>query len=513
MVCTCTVYDGTRDTPAESSAALTGKRRATIRWRSVDELLTGASFADEPTVIIANRALLERFDGLRTTPEHVVVIAADAATAIALGGRADVVTANVPDPTAQDHLLDAACCLAAARFENAHLKRELARVDDEYGEWNRIAMALMQGARSRRAPQPHRRAWEASDRKRWGRRAAPQHGQRRCRTTPARRAASRSTHCADVSLLDIRFAVDNTSVVGHAALTRKPVVVADAEALPPDSVFVASEEFKRRYGYPARSMLAVPMLTQRDEVLGVVFFINRKTDPNVSIINHADADRYVVPFVHRHVRLARSLASMAAISIENVRLYVQIEQILESFVVASVSAIDARDPTTAGHSLRVATLATSLADAVQHAGRGPYQHVRFTEEQMRELHFAALLHDIGKVAVREDVLVKAKKLPPLLWERIDARFGLIRRTVERAYSWRRAEACQSGLAERAERCASFDAQSSPTSSVSSNARERSSASQTSPRCSRRHWTSRSPTSRRCTFKAAADGRGLAVPHV
>ena len=137
------MYDGTRDTPAESSAALTGKRRATIRWRSVDELLTGASFADEPTVIIANGALLERFDGLRTTPEHVVVVAADAATAIALGGRADVVTANVPDPTAQDHLLDAACCLAAARFENAHLKRELARVDDEYGELSRIGIALM----------------------------------------------------------------------------------------------------------------------------------------------------------------------------------------------------------------------------------------------------------------------------------------------------------------------------------------------------------------------------------
>jgi hypothetical protein len=49
---------------------------------------------------------------------------------------------------------------------------------------------------------------------------------------------------------------------------------------------------------------------------------------------------------------------------------------------------------------------------------------------MRELYFAALLHDFGKIAVREDVLMKAKKLPPALWERVDARFDLISRTLE-----------------------------------------------------------------------------------
>ena len=57
----------------------------------------------------------------------------------------------------------------------------------------------------------------------------------------------------------------------------------------------------------------------------------------------------------------------------------------------------------------------------------PYRDVHFTPAQLRELHFAALLHDFGKVAVREDVLLKAKKLPPALWERIDARFDLIGR--------------------------------------------------------------------------------------
>ena len=49
---------------------------------------------------------------------------------------------------------------------------------------------------------------------------------------------------------------------------------------------------------------------------------------------------------------------------------------------------------------------------------------------MRELRYAALLHDFGKLTVQEDVLVKAKKLPPLLWERVNGRFDLIHRTME-----------------------------------------------------------------------------------
>ena len=221
----------------------------------------------------------------------------------------------------------------------------------------------------------------------------------------------------DASLPTVSFPVGNTSMVGYAAFSREPVVVADAGALPAGTPFVPNEEFERRYGYPARSMLAVPMITQRDEVLGVVFFINRKSDPHVSIMTADNADRYIVPFTDHQVRLARSLASMAAVSIENSRLYDQIEHILESFVKASVSAIDARDPTTAGHSVRVAALTTRLAEAAERVGHGPYNEVRFTHEQMRELYFAALRHDIGKVAVREAVLTKAKKLPPLLWER------------------------------------------------------------------------------------------------
>jgi response regulator RpfG family c-di-GMP phosphodiesterase len=61
---------------------------------------------------------------------------------------------------------------------------------------------------------------------------------------------------------------------------------------------------------------------------------------------------------------------------------------------------------------------------------------------MKELRYAALLHDFGKVGVREEVLVKAKKLPPRLWERVDARFDIIHRTIEREYLQRKLRALE-----------------------------------------------------------------------
>jgi hypothetical protein len=70
--------------------------------------------------------------------------------------------------------------------------------------------------------------------------------------------------------------------------------------------------------------------------------------------------------------------------------------------------------------------------------------VHFTREQFRELYFAALLHDFGKVAVSEEVLMKAKKLPPRLTERVEARFDLIRQTLEVEYCRKRGDLLRPG---------------------------------------------------------------------
>ena len=95
---------------------------------------------------------------------------------------------------------------------------------------------------------------------------------------------------------------------------------------------------------------------------------------------------------------------------ETVRLKDDIERLFEGFVDASVAAIEARDPTTSGHSHRVAELTVGLAEAVNLTEGGVWGGFHLSDRQLRELRYASLLHDFGKVGVREQVLVKAKKL-------------------------------------------------------------------------------------------------------
>jgi hypothetical protein len=83
-----------------------------------------------------------------------------------------------------------------------------------------------------------------------------------------------------------------------------------------------------------------------------------------------------------------------------------------------VLAIEARDPSTSGHSSRVAELTVGLAEAVNRKPNGPYGQILFTDQQIKEIRYASLLHDFGKVGVREQVLVKARKLQPERLERI-----------------------------------------------------------------------------------------------
>jgi response regulator RpfG family c-di-GMP phosphodiesterase len=99
-------------------------------------------------------------------------------------------------------------------------------------------------------------------------------------------------------------------------------------------------------------------------------------------------------------------------------------------VSAAVTAIEQRDPTTSGHSLRVAAYTQGLAEVVDRTSSGPYSDKHFDFEQMKEIRYAALLHDFGKVGVREDVLVKAKKLYPLQMDVLKQRFDYIRKELE-----------------------------------------------------------------------------------
>ncbi len=184
----------------------------------------------------------------------------------------------------------------------------------------------------------------------------------------------------------------------------------------------ADERFNRTVdhatGYRTRNILCVPMRGAGGELVGCVQALNRRGD---------------TPFDEEDEELLLALGGQAAAAIQNTMLHESIEKLFDGLVKASVIAIESRDPTTSGHSSRVADLTIALAREVDRVADGPYRDVTFSRREMRELRYAALLHDFGKVGVRENVLVKSNKLYAHQLESLRMRFQVIRMTMERDY--------------------------------------------------------------------------------
>ena len=221
-----------------------------------------------------------------------------------------------------------------------------------------------------------------------------------------------------------------SSMAGYCALHGEVIELADAYRVPKGRPYQFNDSFDKASGYRTRSLITLPMKNGKGEVLGVLQLINCKRRAKDILKDAVTVQRGVKAFPEHAVRLGLSLASQAAVAYENSRLYREIEDLFDGFVNAAVHAIEQRDPTTSGHSQRVCEMTVALAEAVDRETRGMYADLRFSREQIKELRYAALLHDFGKVGVREEVLVKAKKLYPLQFARLFDRFDYIRRDIE-----------------------------------------------------------------------------------
>jgi HD-GYP domain-containing protein (c-di-GMP phosphodiesterase class II) len=257
--------------------------------------------------------------------------------------------------------------------------------------------------------------------------------------TSLRSMVSQNFTLPNLPVADFTFPISHASLSGYAAATGEPLVIADVYLLPDDVSYKQNRSFDEKFSYRTKSMLVIPMKTHRDEVIGVLQLLNRKKDSQVRLSSPDVVEAEVLSYDQRAVELVSALASQAAVAIENSRLYEDIERLFEGFVTAAVTAIESRDPTTSGHSSRVATLTVGLAEAVDRGGDGPYRDVRFTREQIRELRYAGLLHDFGKVGVREEVLVKQKKLYPYDLSLIKHRFAYLQQAADLSFERQRAD--------------------------------------------------------------------------
>jgi HD-GYP domain-containing protein (c-di-GMP phosphodiesterase class II) len=237
--------------------------------------------------------------------------------------------------------------------------------------------------------------------------------------------------------------VSPKSIVGACVRAGEVINIPDLYALDPPGTgnnpwgFVHDRSFDQQHGYQTRSMITVPMISARNQCIGVIQLINKRARGAVKLTQPADFDCKVLPFDHVSTRFASTIASQAGIALETSQLYEEVTELFEGFVDASVTAIEARDPTTSGHSKRVADLTVGLAEVADRVDSGEYAGFRLSRDDAKQIEYAALLHDFGKVGVREHVLIKAKKLYEHDRALVEARFDYIRKAVEAEQSERK----------------------------------------------------------------------------
>jgi HD-GYP domain-containing protein (c-di-GMP phosphodiesterase class II) len=226
--------------------------------------------------------------------------------------------------------------------------------------------------------------------------------------------------------------VDEKSVVGYTVSVGTSQIYDDAYN-PPAGRPPGGRNFDAQYGYRTKSMLTVPMRNYNNDVVGAVQLINAKRRFDLKLTVDT-VEQEVVSFRPEDLEMIESIASQAAVALDNKSLLDSIQAVFDGFVQASVTAIEQRDPATAGHSNRVEILTSGLAHVVTEIGVGKYRNWGLNEEQFKELRYACLLHDFGKVGVREYILGKEKKLKPGQLEIIQARFDSIQWSVEAKYA-------------------------------------------------------------------------------
>ncbi|MEE9464252.1 MAG: HD domain-containing phosphohydrolase [Candidatus Neomarinimicrobiota bacterium] len=191
---------------------------------------------------------------------------------------------------------------------------------------------------------------------------------------------------------------NHANVSASVAITGEVVNIPDVyEAEGYD--FTGPKKYDEMTGYRTESMLVIPMRDHTDKVIGVL-----------QLINALDEEGNRQPFDKKFESSVRSLASQAAVAINNALLIEDIERMFKALVVYTVKAIDARSPHTAGHSSRVAKLSRRTAEDINLQTEGPFADVHFTDEELEEIWVAGLLHDVGKIGVPEAVLEKEHKL-------------------------------------------------------------------------------------------------------
>ena len=225
----------------------------------------------------------------------------------------------------------------------------------------------------------------------------------------------------DIPIVKRSIPISDKGIANYVFKSGQAVNIPDVSKIPHDAEYSFDNSFDKKFHYHTRSILAYPLKSSKGVLLGVIQIINRKNSFQQKWpLNDEKSLKKMPGFTDEDSLLLESFTGVASSAIENSFLYQEIENLFEGFVKASVHAIESRDPTTSGHSERVAALTVDLAN----------NSALFNEQGIAEIRYASLLHDFGKIAVKETTLLKEEKLLPLQKLAIQSRFKEFKNATE-----------------------------------------------------------------------------------
>lgn len=198
--------------------------------------------------------------------------------------------------------------------------------------------------------------------------------------------------------------LESNSVCAYVARERVTMNVPDVYN---DSQFdwQGPKKYDALNDYHTTSELVVPLVNHEQKVIGVI-----------QLINACDKEGNVIAFTEEEQAILEAIASLSAVSLSNFNMINQMQELLESFVLAFTTAIDARTPYNANHTRHVAEYCRNFCDYLVEKNSGTGNVYDLTRNQKDQIVMSASLHDVGKLIVPLEVMNKADRLGPRLGE-------------------------------------------------------------------------------------------------
>ena len=184
--------------------------------------------------------------------------------------------------------------------------------------------------------------------------------------------------------------IDNKSISGYVASTGEMLNILNVYNLPGNVSYSFDKSFDKISNYHTQSVLTFPLKTNRGDIVGVL-----------QLINAQDNDGNVIPFAKEDEPFIMHFANNAAIAIERAKM-------TRDIILRMIKMAELRDPKETGpHVNRVASYAIEIYESWA-SSRGTSQEE--IEKNKDILRMAAMLHDVGKVAISDVILKKPDKL-------------------------------------------------------------------------------------------------------